>query len=1434
MANGIDIGNLSLSDDVVIGSIQIPIIKGDKGDTGEAGKIISVQIIMLSSTATAYADNIGTQTNAKIVLGIPRGANISTTTINQVGELIITLDNGSELNAGQVVGRGISNVSMNEDWDFVVTLTDGSTIIVGNLENEIKNIIEEYLEDYYTKAEIDGLIPTKTSDLTNDSGFITKEVNDLTNYTLKTSTGSSIELSVNSTTYVMTLNLKDINGNTISTGTVDLPLETMVVNATYDRTTKEIVLTLQSGTTVRFSVADLVSGLVSETTFNSTVESLQQSINAKQNEITSTNKLNSDLVDDTNQTNKFVTSQEKNTWNSKYDKPTSGIPKADLASDVQTSLEKADTAIQPTDYASSSKAGVIKTSNSYGTTLSASHEILATTKTYQEYNSAGNGTFISKGTLENVITGKGLVSDTDYATNQKGGVVKIGRGSNILPDGTIYANVYNYTVYKSADNSFFISKGTLENVIVGKELINQTQLDESQAEQDAVIEDIQEVTEKHSNTLYTKEEIEVENNSVVLEDTDENLDLKIVEIESDKLEQKSYTGKNLIDTSYISNILNSNGDTRRGFYCQIPETGNYIVKFENVKQNYYIATTNDLNENSTPAITYGGKIDTILNLIEGQYLLIFEISAQQNEEILVCFSSLGKSYEPYVGGIASPNPSYPQEVEGITGDVTGRVRNENLAYNGWAEDFVRRVNTTLKGDIVNYDGRRCLKFATFSETYLFKTNWKDNTQYTFIFDMLAINSQNVGYTNMKINYTDGTSQQLGSKSTANKWIHIQKTSQSDKTIESLHTDYASEYTYIDLDSFMVIEGTEAPDEFIPYAQSLTLSLGTKTLYKGDKIDILNKQYALKWGRYEFEAGVSSVTITDMKSGGEFYSTVGGTLNGQTITFISETTEAGYVIYERASTSYENITDPTLLSQLNSLLVLKQYNDKTYIEFDQDVYFDIIRENSNITELEQAKDQVKMLIADYPIITQSGTDFQLTSTGDLPMKALPGGRTEQATNYITYKCTGTETGDYYFTYNNINYQFTMPTIEEGSILVFNTETLKLYLDDTEITTTTDNTGTLLTFVSTPNPDYPQAINNVEGDVVVKAENKNILNLEDFKYPTTNPKITYENQKILLNDTINGAFSFSNPVLTANYMTFINQNDVETFKLKAGTYRLYVTNKINILNNENYIVLCKKNIGSRGDVLIAIRLYSEDKKTFILTEDTDVYIGLQTNGSTTYNNTSFNIMLIYESDALNYIPHKENSVTFPLLQGQKLMQGDYLAEDGIHHVRKQVVFDGSDDENWIIYSSVRFRVTVTNFSSPGTNTKANILCDKLITFAKSSLNANIYAISAGDSQSSTFIIKINESIITVTELKTWLQQNPITVEYELAGEEIEAYTPEQQQAYKKLLKIQSYYDVTNISGSSDNLSPIITAEALKSMKALSSEIENIDSRLSLLEE
>lgn len=71
-------------------------------------------------------------------------------------------------------------------------------------------------------------------------------------------------------------------------------------------------------------------------------------------------------------------------------------------------------------------------------------------------------------------------------------------------------------------------------------------------------------------------------------------------------------------------------------------------------------------------------------------------------------------------------------------------------------------------------------------------------------------------------------------------------------------------------------------------------------------------------------------------------------------------------------------------------------------------------------------------------------------------------------HVKYICNGTETGSYYFIYNETNYQFTMPTIANGSVLMFDGTTLTL--DGKIIITTTANTGTLLSMIDINNSAY----------------------------------------------------------------------------------------------------------------------------------------------------------------------------------------------------------------------------------------------------------------------------------------------------------------------------------------------------------------------------
>lgn len=138
--------------------------------------------------------------------------------------------------------------------------------------------VGEFTANQATDSEVNITVPTTAND-----------VNALPN---TTKYAASLSLSINQTTYVVTAQLKDQDGNNLGTaGTIDLPLESVVVSGEYDSVNKKIILTLQDGTTIDIPVADLVAGL--------------------QSEITSTNKLDADLVDDSTSANKFVTSAEK-------------------------------------------------------------------------------------------------------------------------------------------------------------------------------------------------------------------------------------------------------------------------------------------------------------------------------------------------------------------------------------------------------------------------------------------------------------------------------------------------------------------------------------------------------------------------------------------------------------------------------------------------------------------------------------------------------------------------------------------------------------------------------------------------------------------------------------------------------------------------------------------------------------------------------------------------------------------------------------------------------------------------------------------------------------------------------------------------------------------------------------------------------------------
>lgn len=129
--------------------------------------------------------------------------------------------------------------------------------------NEKQEVIND-LDEIRDGASLGATSVQPTRKINNKplSSDITLTNTDVGALSIDTKYGSSLSLTINEQTYILTAQLKDQNGDNLGTAqTIDLPLETVVVCAEYDEDTKEVVLTLKNGETVRFSIADLVSGL---------------------------------------------------------------------------------------------------------------------------------------------------------------------------------------------------------------------------------------------------------------------------------------------------------------------------------------------------------------------------------------------------------------------------------------------------------------------------------------------------------------------------------------------------------------------------------------------------------------------------------------------------------------------------------------------------------------------------------------------------------------------------------------------------------------------------------------------------------------------------------------------------------------------------------------------------------------------------------------------------------------------------------------------------------------------------------------------------------------------------------------------------------------------------------------------------------------------
>jgi hypothetical protein len=178
--------------------------------------------------------------------------------------------------------------------------------------------------------------------------------------------------------------------------------------------------------------------------------------------------------------------------------------------------------VKNTDYATTSKAGIIIPHNFYGCSVNSTGYLIASNKVLSDYQKMDVAGFVSKGTLENVKndlvkravtandieltddektsarTWLGAVGSTDYATSSNAGIIKAssyyGCGTS-SSGGYLLSATVSLDGYKKADKASFIAKGTLDNVL--------TQYSKTVLTTEA---DYEALETKDANTLYLIEE----------------------------------------------------------------------------------------------------------------------------------------------------------------------------------------------------------------------------------------------------------------------------------------------------------------------------------------------------------------------------------------------------------------------------------------------------------------------------------------------------------------------------------------------------------------------------------------------------------------------------------------------------------------------------------------------------------------------------------------------------------------------------------------------------------------------------------------------------------------------------------------------------------------------------------------------------------------
>ena len=361
--------------------------------------------------------------------------------------------------------------------------------------------------------------------------------------------------------------------------------------------------------------------------------------------------------------------------------------------------------------------------------------------------------------------------------------------------------------------------------------------------------------------------------------------------------------------------------------------------------------------------------------------------------------------------------------------------------------------------------------------------------------------------------------------------------------------------------------------------------------------------------------------------------------------------------------------------------------------------------------------------------------------------------------------------------------------------------KFKYENVMILEATEEDETFEQYGVSPSPEFKSDIQNVTADVEMTICNNNLTNT-DILALVNAPCVKINSKNSFSVDLSKGYVT-----MLQNIDLFLGKNDKnKVYKLSYhlqqnnNSFRPYL-----IIRYSDGTTTTSPNNGSQTEM--DVTLNSTEGKTI---ESIGFGWGTQNDGGVA---TLSDIYLRLVDDTSEFQEQEKQEFVFPLTEGQVLREGDYLAEDGIHHIRKQTSFDGT--ENWAFnseYECVTINILVLGFQV-GAN--ANIISNRFKVDSKGKEGINYIS-------SNLLYVKI-DGLTTLEEYKAkfaeWEEEGePFTIEGNALEMTVTAYTPEQQKAYDEIVNTaKTYKNVTNIF-STNEVSPVFEVNYRKDIETM----------------